>query len=575
MVFDQRNSAFEQAKAELSRAAHPRAGEKVCIGTPHLDKAGWNYTESLIRMCAYDKQHGNHLLHNSGLMNNGAFTPVWGRGIELAHARNSAAAAFLSSEADWHLWIDSDMGFEPDSLEKLLDAADPVTAPIIGALCFIEQEYSHDFRGGLRSSLAPTLYDWSWVEPKNGMPGAYQLTTRTDWPNGQVTRVGATGTGMLLVHRSAYEKISAWLQEEGAPPSIWFERIPGPAGDLCGEDVSFCLRAHQVNLPVLVHTGVTTSHQKTVWYGHEDYASKPFTPPPSNILPLPPDQWPKLAINPAAAKQAAETSPIREKQVPEADEHVAVIVPVAKRNNAKAFLTSLHDSLTVGQRDRVTVYVMADATDQETVNAWTEARNLYPATWIFAKKYAEPMGTFAEKVNEGYRVGDPKPWLFIVGDDVKFHAGWLDQAMETAHATGKHVIGTNDLGNPSVTSGNHATHMFIRREYVDKTGASWDGPGVVCHEGYRHWFVDNELIAAAKQVGAWAPCLLSHVEHMHPLWKKGPDDEVYRIGQEAAEADRERWWARQQIHGDALVMVSADGFPRRVAHPSKIENEGE
>src|SRR6185369_2747479 len=112
---------------------------------------------------------GNHLLHNSGLMNNGAFTPVWGRGIELAHARNSAAAAFLSSEADWHLWIDSDMGFEPDSLEKLLDAADPVTAPIIGALCFIEQEYSHDFRGGLRSSLAPTLYDWSWVEPKNGM----------------------------------------------------------------------------------------------------------------------------------------------------------------------------------------------------------------------------------------------------------------------------------------------------------------------------------------------------------------------------------------------------------------------
>lgn len=302
------------AKLDLDRALNPRAGEKVCIGTPHLNEAGWNYVESALRMAAYDKAHGDHLLHNSGLMNTGALALVWGRSMELAHARNTATAAFLASDADWLLWWDTDIGCEPDALEKLLDAADPDTAPIVGGLCFIEGDYSHDFRGGLRASLAPTLYDWAWIEPKSGMPGAYKMLTRQDWPTGEVTRVGATGCGLLLTHRSVYEKIAAWSMGEGSPASIWFERIPGPDGELCGEDVSFCLRAHQVDIPVLVHTGVTTTHQKAAWYGVEDYRLKPFTPPPMNVLPLPPDQWPKLQVNRQAAEQAAEDSPIREKQ---------------------------------------------------------------------------------------------------------------------------------------------------------------------------------------------------------------------------------------------------------------------
>jgi len=101
---------------KAKQQADPRAGEKVCIGTPHLDTAGWNYTESLLRMIAYDKQHGDHLMHNSGLMNNGALAAVWGRSMELSHARNTATAAFLSSDADWLLWVDSDIGFESNAL---------------------------------------------------------------------------------------------------------------------------------------------------------------------------------------------------------------------------------------------------------------------------------------------------------------------------------------------------------------------------------------------------------------------------------------------------------------------------
>jgi hypothetical protein len=537
-----------EAQDALSKALNPRAGEKVCIGVPHLNEGGWNFIESALRMAAYDKQHGDHLLHNSGLMNSGALAAVWGRSMELSHARNTATAAFLASDADWLLWIDTDIGFEPNALEELLKVADPETAPIVGGLCFIEGDFSHDFRGGLRSSLAPTLYDWSWVEPKNGMPGSYKMVARSEW-NGEPTRVAATGCGFLLTHRSAYEKIAAWSRESGAPAEIWFERIPGPDGEKCGEDISFCLRAHQVGLPVLVHTGVTTTHQKTTWYGVPEYRQKPFTPPPSNVLPLGPDQWPLLQINPNAATQAAQDSPIRNKQVPEATEHVAVIVPVAERNNAERFLKSLAASLTDAQRKRVTVYVMADESDLLTQAAWEEWNGKpYPTQQVDAHRYLREMGSFAEKVNRGYEISH-EPWLFLVGDDVQFHPGWLDQAMEVARTTGALVVGTNDLGNPAVMSGDHATHMFISRAYVDNFGASWDGRGVVAHEGYRHWYVDNEIVLAAKQRDTWAPCLASHVEHLHPYFSKGEMDPVYAVGQASAETDgalfRDRWMANK------------------------------
>ena len=319
------DSAAEEARNDLLRAINPtggesfsimssRAGEQVCIGYPHLDSFGANFVDSVLRMVAYDKTHGDHLMHNSGLRNTGALAAAWGRSIEISHARNTIAAAFMASDADWLLWWDTDIGCEPNALEQLLAVADPETAPIVGGLCFIENEYSHDFMGGLRSKLAPTLYDWAWMEPDNGMPGAYKLATRSDWTSGEVTRVAATGAGFLLTHRSVYEKISDWLMEQHAPGHIWFERIPGPDGELCGEDISFCMRAHQVGLPVMVHTGVGTTHQKTIWYGAPEYRGKPFTPPPATVRPLPSDQWPKLMINPNAKADAEQTSPIREKQ---------------------------------------------------------------------------------------------------------------------------------------------------------------------------------------------------------------------------------------------------------------------
>jgi len=93
-------------------------------------------------------------------------------------------------------------------------------------------------------------------------------------------------------------------------------------------------------------------------------------------------------------------------------------------------------------------------------------------------------------------------------------------------------------------AGDHATHMLIRRSYIEEQGASWDGPGIVCHEGYRHWYVDDEIVTAAKLRGEWAMALGSFVEHLHPIWEKGEQDATYELGQSFAKDDAKLWKQR-------------------------------
>jgi hypothetical protein len=214
---------------------------------------------------------------------------------------------------------------------------------------------------------------------------------------------------------------------------------------------------------------------------------------------------------------------------------VAVIVPVLRRpHHAAPFMRSL--LLTT---DDANVYAVADIDDTDTRTAWVDAG---------ATVLDSTGSSFAHKVNDGYRATS-EPWLFFVGDDVAFHVGWKANALHHATETGAQVIGTNDLATGRVVTGQHATHFFIRRAYVDAVGASWDGPGVVAHEGYHHWFVDDEIVNVAKQRGVWTSALCSIVEHLHPIAGKAPDDDVYRLGQSFAKQDEATWTERLRRRG--------------------------
>jgi hypothetical protein len=242
-----------------------------------------------------------------------------------------------------------------------------------------------------------------------------------------------------------------------------------------------------------VHTGVKISHQKEMWLSETDFWTA-FDPPP-------------------------------------ATDRVDVIVPVLHRpQNVRVFMESLTASTGLA-----TAWFVVEPGDTEEI---AEVEK-------YGGRVIEHPGSFAQKVNYAYGIGNA-PYIFITGDDVGFRPGWLDHAQFVGKAFEGDVVGTNDLGNPRVTRGDHATHLLIHRRYIDEHGGSWGdvGPGKVCFEGYGHWYVDDEIVTAARQRGEFQMALGSIVEHLHPLWDKGVGDEVYAKGLETAETDRAVFEAR-------------------------------
>jgi hypothetical protein len=183
----------------------------------------------------------------------------------LIAARNDAATAFLTMEdAEWLWWVDTDMGFAPDALDRLLEVADPAERPIVGGLCFAQMEREVDGMGGYRTEIVPALYRWH--EISDGRAG---FVSWGNYPRDTVVDVAGTGSAFVLIHRSVFERIAA---DDRFQAGHWYDRMLNPlTGQLLGEDLSFCARARMVDLPIYVHTGVLTTHRKPRWVGQDDY----------------------------------------------------------------------------------------------------------------------------------------------------------------------------------------------------------------------------------------------------------------------------------------------------------------
>lgn len=204
---------------------------------------------------------------------------------------------------------------------------------------------------------------------------------------------------------------------------------------------------------------------------------------------------------------------------------IAVVVPTRGRpQHAQRFMDSLNAST-----DRCRVYAVVQADGEADFSAWLAAG---------ANVLTHADHRFGPKVNHAYRCTG-EPWLFIVGDDVKFHAGWADELIRAAELSSAKVIGANDLCNPRVMRGEHACHMLISRQYIAEIGASWDGPGYAWPEAYTHMFGDDEVVTKAKQQsGVFAVARDAVVEHLHPVVGKAPMDDTYDVGAESMHADR-------------------------------------
>jgi glycosyltransferase involved in cell wall biosynthesis len=460
----------------------------VFVGYLHPNLLSASFHKSITDLRLYDMM-GNNRIASWGAVRAG--------GYGLPESRNTVADHVLAEPRfEWLLWVDADMGFAPDVLDRLLEHADPKTRPIVGGLCFAYQDQGFDAYNGIRNQPKPTIYDWVDGSPKGV----------AHYPVNSLVPSWGTGMALVLIHRTVLEKVH---DKYGAD---WFDRIPRQktkVGDgPYGEDISFFIRCQSLEIPCYVHTGIRASHHKEIFVQEEDFWQSFHAPP--------------------------------------ATQTVDVIVPTvtARSKNIPALAASLKASTGLARL----VLVLDDE---------THADSLEEAGVDTSDSIIHP-GSFPVKVNAGYKatqrvdIGEQisAPWIQVVGDDCRFHPGWLDHQQWVADLYKAKVVGSNDLANPRVIRGEHATHWMVARDYIDDVGAGWDGPGVVAHEGYKHWFCDDEIVVAAKQRGVFQPALGAVIEHLHPITGLVETDEVYETNDKYAARDKTLFEKRLRAHVD-------------------------
>lgn len=230
----------------------------VQIAYLHSGKVSHSFHESLMRLVAFDSANNQRIVSTEG-----PFSILTGS-VDLPDNRNFATRRFLDeTDYDWLMFVDTDMGFSPESVDDLVAAADPEERPIVGGLCFSARAVAYDGFGGARIGIRPTLFMPAVKEEGGKKIFGFQNCPR--YPENTLFQVAGTGAAFLLMHRSALEKVRA---EHG---DHWWTMTAYQNGQMLSEDLSFCARAGQLSIPVFVHTGVKTTHHKQMWVSELDY----------------------------------------------------------------------------------------------------------------------------------------------------------------------------------------------------------------------------------------------------------------------------------------------------------------
>lgn len=203
-------------------------------------------------MLMYDQAGPQRIIRSSG-----QYIRKMAGTMGVAAGRNEIAAYFLTTDAEWLLMIDSDMGFSPDMAEEMVASAYVNQVKILGALCFA-QKIDPDLRQNdlysVRYRIQPTLYRYAEVTAT----GERGFQSITKYQRDRFQLVGATGAACLLVHRDVLAAVG--------PDPFTPMTVPGAGGNgtsrTFSEDLSFCTRVSAADFPIGVDTSIKTTHYK-------------------------------------------------------------------------------------------------------------------------------------------------------------------------------------------------------------------------------------------------------------------------------------------------------------------------
>ena len=148
------------------------------------------------------------------------------------NARNNLARLAIKSEADYVLWLDSDMVFAPDLLLRMLDVVQENKIDFLTAVCFRR-----------KPPYTPCLFDRLEATEKGA-----SYTALMSVPDGRF-QVGACGFAGVLMSTEVLMLVAA--KNNGR----LFDPLPG-----MGEDVSFCWRARQCGYDIWCDSSIELGH---------------------------------------------------------------------------------------------------------------------------------------------------------------------------------------------------------------------------------------------------------------------------------------------------------------------------
>ena len=188
---------------------------KVFIAVPSMDSVPAFFAQSLA------------LLQRAGDTQIG-----WEVGSLVYHARNNLARQAIKAEADWVLWLDSDMVFAPDTLQRMLKVCQDNSIDFLTAVCFRR-----------KPPYTPCLFDRLEKVDKGA-----SYTALLSVPEG-LFKVGGCGFAGVLVSTQVILDVAAKFNGR------MFDPIEG-----FGEDVSFCWRARQCGYDIWCDSGIEFGH---------------------------------------------------------------------------------------------------------------------------------------------------------------------------------------------------------------------------------------------------------------------------------------------------------------------------
>ena len=191
---------------------------KILIAVPCMDTVSARFAQSLATLRKVDHCVVSFLM-----------------GSLIYDSRNQLAGYALEMEADFILWLDSDMIFAPDTLERMIKTLDE--HPEIDILSGLYFRRAYPF--------TPVLFK----KLDEGEDGNIVFEDYNDYPD-ELFELEGVGFGCVLMRTDCLFQM---LDEDGV--GRWFTPLGG-----AGEDCAFCIRARRAGYRIFVDPSVELGH---------------------------------------------------------------------------------------------------------------------------------------------------------------------------------------------------------------------------------------------------------------------------------------------------------------------------